>query len=241
MPFVLNKEKVQAAGMAALKAAEAKKLSSGKAAFLMAVRAGKRQAEQLEVGVQVLAHLEKTILGPYRNVFRDDFSRALFFLVFRRIDVMTPNKERKFLELLRIYGRTLVLYLNQTRPPTTALVPFRTFLEGIVPPTHTDKIGGYVQCIVDELAVATQRPALLPQWRGILSAEMWDLLLPLIGSKPRSVKSFSRHFNPLETVEVVATLSVDDRITANLALAVQSGKLVDLTVREDTHVVDLTL
>jgi hypothetical protein len=72
---------------------------------------------------------------------------------------------------------------------------------------------------------------------------MLDLVLPLIGSRPRSVKSFRKFFQvaPSETVEVIATLTVDQRITADLAKAVQNGKLVDLSVREDTVFVDLTL
>jgi len=69
---------------------------------------------------------------------------------------------------------------------------------------------------------------------------MWDLLLSAVGTKPRSVKSFRKYF-PTPTVEMVAILTVDERIAANLAKAIESGKLVDLSVREDTHFVDLTL
>jgi hypothetical protein len=42
------------------------------------------------------------------------------------------------------------------------------------------------------------------------------------------------------TVEVVATLTLDQRLADNLAVAVQNKKLVDLSVREDTVFIDLT-
>ena len=238
MPFVLNNEKVQDVGVAAQKATELKMLGRGKAAFKKAARAAKRQAEQLEVRVQVVAYLDAEIFGPFRHVFRHHFLRALFFLLFRRIDVFTPEKEVKILEVLRVYGQTVRLYLDFGQRPPFADATFRHCLEQVVPP---EKIAGYALRIAHELSPnAPSDPSKI--WRGILTTEMMDLVLPLIGSTPRSVKSFRKHFEPLpEPVEVVATLTVDQRIAANLAKAVQNGKLVDLSVREDTHFVDLTL
>ena len=64
--------------------------------------------------------------------------------------------------------------------------------------------------------------------------------LKMLGRGKAAFKKAARAAIP-EPVEVVATLTVDQRIAANLAKAVQNGKLVDLSVREDTHFVDLTL
>lgn len=237
--FVLNAEKVVEYCMEATKATKAKMFGQSKTEFNKVVGAIKRKAKQCEVRRQVAAYLEAKIFEPFCDAFRNDFLRAVFFLLFRPVGVMTAKKEATFFEVLLCYVKIVRLYLNYGQRPPLDHATFQECFERVLP-NNTDKITDYMKFILEILAdPPSSDPSKL--WQGKFTTEMLHEVLNAVGSKPCSVRTFRKYMKRQPaSVEVVATLTLDQRLADNLAVAVQNKKLVDLSVREDTVFVDLT-